>query len=60
MRIHEGKFAYDLEQLRDPETQVRAQWKYRVYELRPAEKVLISGEAGTRAEAEKQRSPSRD
>ena len=54
MRIHEGKYAYDLEQLRDPQTQVRAQWRYKVYELRPVEKVLTSGEGKTRAEAEKQ------
>ena len=54
MRIHEGKYAYDLEQLRDPQTQIRTQWKYQVYRLRPFEKVLSSGEAETREAAEKQ------
>jgi hypothetical protein len=54
MRIHEGKYAYDLEQLRDPQTQVRSHWRYKVYEVRPVEKVLASGEAESQTEAEKQ------
>jgi hypothetical protein len=53
MRIHEGNFAYDLEQVRDPLTQVLQQWKYTIYRLRPMEERVASGEATDRAEAEK-------
>jgi hypothetical protein len=53
MRIHEGNFAYDLEQLRDPMTQLALQWKYTIYRLRPLEERIASGEAADRAEAEK-------
>ncbi len=53
MRIHEGLFAYDIEQTRDPLTQLRLNWKFTVYRLRPIEHVVTTGEAGTFAEAEK-------
>lgn len=53
MRIHEGDFAYDIEQPRDPLTQLPLSWKYRLFRVRPKEEVLASGEAETRAEAEK-------
>jgi hypothetical protein len=52
MRIHEGNFAYDLEQQIDPLTQLRSHWKYTVFELRPLEKALNTGQAATRPEAE--------
>lgn len=52
MRIHEGEFAYDLEQQRDPSTQLLGNWKYTVFRLRPAEMVVSRGEAPTREEAE--------
>jgi len=52
MRIHEGEFAYDLEQQRDPATQLPLQWKYTLYRLRPAEMIVGRGEAKTRNEAE--------
>ena len=53
MRIHEGTYAYDIEQLRDPLTQLALNWKFTVYLLRPVEKVVYSGEAETREDAEK-------
>ena len=53
MRIHEGNFAYDLEQLRDPSTQLLRQWKYTIYRLRPVDERVASGEADTKEEAEK-------
>lgn len=53
MRIHEGNFAYDLEQPRDPQTQLALNWKFTVYQLRPFEEALVRGEAPTRVEAEK-------
>lgn len=52
MRIHEGDFAYDLEQQRDPLTQLLRNWKYTVFRLRPVEMIISGGEAPTREEAE--------
>jgi len=53
MRIREGKYAYDLEQLRDPRTEVRSGWRYTIFRVDPVEEVLSSGEAETREEAER-------
>jgi hypothetical protein len=53
MRIHEGLFAYDVAQPRDPLTQLPLKWKFTVFRLRPVEIVVSSGEAETFAEAEK-------
>ena len=53
MRIHEGNFAYDLEQPRNPQTQLALNWRFTIYQLRPAEQILARGEAETRAAAEK-------
>lgn len=53
MRIHEGDFAYDLEQPVDPVTQLRSKWKFTLYKIRPAEHKLASGEAETRDAAER-------
>ena len=52
MRIHEGEFAYDIEQQRDPLTQLLRNWKFTVFRLRPVEMVISKGEAPTREEAE--------
>jgi hypothetical protein len=53
MRIHEGDFAYDLEQPVDPLTQLRSKWRFTLYKVRPAEHKLASGEADTKEAAEK-------
>ena len=53
MRIHEGNYAYDLEQPVDPATQLRSRWRFTVYRLRPVERIVRSGEAATRPDAEK-------
>jgi hypothetical protein len=53
MRIHEGLFAYDIEQPRDPLTQLPLNWKFTVYRMRPMELVVTTGEAETFAGAEK-------
>lgn len=53
MRIHEGDFAYDLEQPVDPQTQLRSTWRFTLYRVKPTDEKLGSGEAPTRAEAEK-------
>jgi hypothetical protein len=53
MRIHEGLYAYDVAQPRDPLTQLPLKWKFTVFRLHPVELVVTSGEAETFAEAEK-------
>ena len=53
MRIHEGLFAYDVAQPRDPLAQLPLKWKFTVFRLRPVEMVITSGEAETFADAEK-------
>jgi len=50
---HEANFAYDLEQPRDPQTQLALDWRFTVYRLRPVEEVVARGEAPTRVGAEK-------
>ena len=52
MRIREGKYAYDLEQPRDPLTQVRTKWRYTIFRVDPIEEVLNSGDADTMKEAD--------
>jgi hypothetical protein len=55
MRIHDrADYAYDLEQIVDPMTQLRKGWAYHVFHLRPTEQVLEGGEAASREEAEKE------
>lgn len=54
MRIyHEANFAYDLELVRDPQTQLALNWRFTVYRIRPIEEIVARGEAGSRADAEK-------
>jgi len=50
---HEANFAYDLEQPRDPQTQLALDWRFTVYRLRPVEEIVARGEAPTRVGAEK-------
>jgi len=52
VRIHEGDYAYDLEPQRDPNTQLLTGWSFRVFQLRPFERVLGSGRGVTKEEAE--------
>jgi hypothetical protein len=54
MRVHEGDFAYDIEQQRDPMTQLLSAWRFTIFHLRPVETVVTRGQAKTREEAEKQ------
>ena len=54
MRIHEGNYAYDIEQPRDPLTQLPLKWRFTVYTLRPVEQALNRGEAESFLEAERQ------
>jgi hypothetical protein len=52
MRFHEGNFAYDIEHLRDPATQLPLTWRFTIYRLLPFEMVVARGEGKTREEAE--------
>jgi len=54
LRIHEGDYAYDLEQKIDPSTMLRGDWKFRVYFTLPTDQVLEQGEAASREAAEQQ------
>lgn len=53
MRIYEGDFAYEVERVLDPATQVRTGWRYNLYRVRPTDELLRSGEVSTREEAER-------
>jgi hypothetical protein len=52
MRIYEGDYAYEIEQVLDPATQVSLGWRYNIYRVRPRDELLRSGQAATREEAE--------
>jgi hypothetical protein len=52
MRIYEGDYAYEIEQILDPETQLRTGWRYKIYRVRPGDQLLRSGEVSSREEAE--------
>jgi hypothetical protein len=52
MRIYEGDYAYEIEPVVDPATQVSAGWRYKVYRIRPLEQLLRSGDAQSKEAAE--------
>ena len=52
MRIYEGDYAYEIEPVVDPATQVSSGWRYKVYRIRPVEQLLRSGDAQTMEAAE--------
>ena len=52
MRFYEDDHAYEIEPVRDPATQLCTGWRYNVYRIRPYDKLLRSGEASTKEEAE--------
>lgn len=51
MRFYEDDHAYEVEPIRDPATQLCTGWRYKVYRIRPDDKLLTSGEAPTQQEA---------
>lgn len=56
MRIHEGDYAYEIRQNRDPMTQLVTSWAYAVYRVRPVDHLIEKGEVETqRASEEKAR-----
>jgi hypothetical protein len=52
VRIHEGDYAYEVERVLDPATQVQLGWRYNIYRARPVDRLVSSGEAKTREAAE--------
>lgn len=52
MRIYEDDYAYEVEPVRDPATQLCTGWRYNVYRIRPDNRILRSGEAATQQQAE--------
>ncbi len=52
MRIYEDDYAYEVEPVRDPATQLCTGWRYNVYRIRPDNQILRSGEAPTQQQAE--------
>lgn len=52
MRFYEDDHAYEVEPVRDPATQLCTGWRYNVYRIRPDDKLLRSGKASTKQEAE--------
>lgn len=52
MRIYEGDYAYEIEQVTDPATLIPAGWKYNLYRIRPFNELLQSGAAESREAAE--------
>ena len=53
MRIYEGDYAYEIERVVRPETQLISGWRYKVYRVRPMDELLDTGEAKDREAAEK-------
>lgn len=51
MRFYENDHAYEIEPIRDPATQLCTGWRYKVYRIRPDDKLLRSGEAPTQQQA---------
>jgi hypothetical protein len=52
VRIHEGDYAYEVERVVDPATQIQLAWRYNIYRIRPIDRLVNSGEAETREAAE--------
>lgn len=52
MRIYEGDYAYEVERIVSPETQLTKGWRYNVYRVRPGNQLLRSGDAPTKEAAE--------
>jgi hypothetical protein len=53
MRIHDGDYAYEVGQQRDPLTQLLSSWKYSVYRVRPRDEAIESGSGESRADVER-------
>ena len=54
MRVHEGKYAYELNRVRNQQTQLPVGWEYRVFRVKPDEKLLFIGQREERIYAERE------
>jgi len=52
MRFYEGDYAYEIERVLDPATQLVSNWRWNVYRVRPGDELLRSGDALTQEAAE--------
>jgi hypothetical protein len=52
MRIYEDDYAYEIERVLDPLTEILKGWRYKVYRVRPRDEMLQSGEVGSKEAAE--------
>jgi hypothetical protein len=53
MRVYEGAYAYEVEQIFDSATRLPKYWRYNIFQIRPRDKKISSGQAPTREAAEK-------
>jgi hypothetical protein len=53
MRFYENDYAYEVERVMDPATQLYTGWRYNIYRIRPGQQLLRTGEAATQEKAEK-------
>jgi hypothetical protein len=54
MRVPEGVYAYELKRVRNQQTQLPVGWEYRVFRVKPKEKLLFIGQREERAHAERE------
>jgi hypothetical protein len=52
MRIYEGDFAYEIERVRDPATEILNGWRYNLWRVRPFDQLLRSAEVASKEAAE--------
>jgi hypothetical protein len=53
MRIYEGDYAYEIERVLDPATEILKGWRYNVYRVRPVDNLLRSAEVASKEAAMK-------
>lgn len=53
MRIYEGDYAYEIERVLDPATEILKGWRYNLYRVRPIDKLLRSAEVASKEAAVK-------
>lgn len=51
MRLHEARDAYELKRVRNQQTQVWVGWEFKVFQVKPNEKLLFIGQSKERKHA---------
>ena len=54
MRIHEGRYAYELNRVRNQQTQLWVGWEFKVFQVKPDEKLLFVGQRKGKERAERE------